>query len=354
MDLAKKVELGIKLIQSASKIAADNGTPALEVAYSGGKDSDCLLRLTQMAGAPYRAIYKNTTIDPPGTIQHALQNGCEIRRPEWTFAHLMQLKGMPSRLARYCCRYLKEYKILDYVLIGIRRSESAKRAKMYQEPERCRVYSSKEKARIYFPLLEWTNEDVEEFIQAENIQCHSLYYDDKGIFHVERRLGCMCCPLASQKKRLEQFQQYPGMAAFWLRNIQIHKDLRPSDKQVDDVYVNLARNILFNTAAEFQAACTGSNAITDWKAELERRLGFELPLIEPNTLKPAQQVIDYMESVKKRKEERRIRREEKELLKAQRKAEREAKHAAKEQMEAQKKAERERKRQEKLNKQQKV
>ena len=158
----------------------------------------------------------------------------------------------------------------------------------------------------------------------------------------------------AKKKRFESFQQNPGMVAFWLRNAQIWKDLHPSDRQTGDVYVDFARNILFNTTAEFMAACTGPNAITDWKAELERRLGFELPLIEPNTLKPTQQVIDHIEGVKRRKEERRIKREAKELLKAQRKAEREAKRAAKEQMEAQKKTERERKKQEKLNKQQKV
>jgi phosphoadenosine phosphosulfate reductase len=293
-SLAKKVDFGIRLIQSASKIAADNGTPALEVAYSGGKDSDCLLRLTQMAGVPYRAIYKNTTIDPPGTIQHAIQNGCEIMRPEWTFAHLMQLHGIPSRFVRFCCKKLKEYKILDYALIGVRRSESTRRAKMYKEPEQCRVYSAKEKVRAYYPLLEWTSDDVAEFVKADNIQCHSLYYDDDGSFHVERRLGCLCCPLANRKKRIEQFCQHPRMVAFWLRNIQIWKDLHPSDKQVGDVYENFARNLFFISTAEYRAAATGWFAITDWKQETERRLDFELPLIEPNTLKPAKQVTDYI------------------------------------------------------------
>lgn len=204
-SLAKKVDFGIRLIQNASKIAADNGTHALEVAYSGGKDSDCLLRLTQMAGVPYRAIYKNTTIDPPGTIQHALQNGCEIIRPEWTFAHLMQLHGMPSRFVRFCCKKLKEYKVLDYALMGIRRNESAKRAMIYQEPEQCRVYSAKEKVRAYYPLLDWTSDDVAEFAKAENIQCHQLYYDDDGSFHVERRLGACAAHWQVKKNALNSF-----------------------------------------------------------------------------------------------------------------------------------------------------
>ena len=63
--LKKKVDFAIKLLQS---IPQDGD---IEVSYSGGKDSDVILELAKMAGIPYRAIYKNTTIDPPGTIAHA-------------------------------------------------------------------------------------------------------------------------------------------------------------------------------------------------------------------------------------------------------------------------------------------
>lgn len=59
--LQKKVERAIRLLQSVSK---DN-TRLLEISYSGGKDSDVILELAKMAGVKYRAIYKNTTIDPP-------------------------------------------------------------------------------------------------------------------------------------------------------------------------------------------------------------------------------------------------------------------------------------------------
>ena len=57
--LKKKVKQAINLLQS---IKTDE---PIEVAYSGGKDSDVILELAKMAGIKYRAIYKNTTIDPP-------------------------------------------------------------------------------------------------------------------------------------------------------------------------------------------------------------------------------------------------------------------------------------------------
>ncbi len=216
-QLQKKIDFAIKLIHSASKIAKENGCPEIEVCYSGGKDSDVILELTKMAGVPYRAIYKNTGIDPNGTIRHAKDNNVEIMPPKKKFIDLLAYHGMPSRRNRYCCQHLKEYKILDYAILGIRRDESTKRAKRYKEPEQCREYSKKEKCRQYFPILDWTKEDVLDFIKERGIKLHPLYYKDNGDIDVERRCGCMGCPMASYKKRLEEFKKYPNMVKLYVR-----------------------------------------------------------------------------------------------------------------------------------------
>lgn len=57
-DLTKKIDRAIRLLR---QIPRDKGP--IELAYSGGKDSDCILRLAQMAGIPFDAIYKNTPND---------------------------------------------------------------------------------------------------------------------------------------------------------------------------------------------------------------------------------------------------------------------------------------------------
>lgn len=223
-DLQKKVDRAIKLIQSASKVAKEHGQP-LEVCYSGGKDSDVILELTKIANVPYRAIYKCTTIDPPGTIKHAKDMGCEVIRPKKTFFQLMRKHGWPSRRVRWCCAELKEYKILDYAILGIRADESAKRKKRYKEPEICRVYRKDEKVRQYFPILSWTKEDVAEFIADRTIKCHPLYYDADGSFHAERRLGCLCCPMQSKKQRIEDFKKYPRFVYIYIYNGLIYRGL---------------------------------------------------------------------------------------------------------------------------------
>lgn len=188
-ELQKKIDQAIRLLK-----AYDNVDNPVEIAYSGGKDSDVILQLTKEAGIHYRAIYKNTTIDPPGTIKHAKEMGSEIFKPRdgKSFLKLIEESGIPSGKMRICCNFLKEYKVLDKSVQGIRRVESRKRYEKYKEPTTCRLYGSKDNnVEVILPILEWTDEDVAEFIADRGIKCAPVYYDENGYFHVERRLGCI-------------------------------------------------------------------------------------------------------------------------------------------------------------------
>ena len=245
--LKKKVEQAIKLLQS---IKTDE---PIEVAYSGGKDSDVILELAKMAGIKYRAIYKNTTIDPPGTIKHCKEKGVEVLQPKMKFFDIVRKNGFPTMRARFCCKYLKEYKILDYVIIGVRKSESHKRAKLYQEPIMCYRYSSKDKVQRIMPILTWTNDDVEEFIMKRHIKCAPIYYDKKGNFDVTKRLGCMACPLKS--KRLEDFEKYPNLVKAWVNAGMVWWNTHPnanSHKKFESIYDLFVRDVFFDSYAKFR------------------------------------------------------------------------------------------------------
>lgn len=240
-DYGKKVARSIRLLQS---IPTDEGP--VEVSYSGGKDSDVILELARMAGIPYRAIYKNTTIDPPGTIKHCKEKGVEVIHPKISFMGLVSKKGIPTRRARFCCSELKEYKVLDRSIQGIRRSESNARKERYKEPEICRVYGKDKKVKVYLPLLDWTDEDVARFVAERNIKCHPLYYDEQGIFHVERRLGCIGCPMKSDNGKGD-FKRYPKMLRALIKSAQKFLDTHPncsSLRKFGNAY-NLVFNNLF-------------------------------------------------------------------------------------------------------------
>lgn len=252
-DLQQKVTRALRLIEAAGRDGHE-----VEVAYSGGKDSDIVLRLTQMAGVKYRAIYHSSTIDPPGTIAYAQSRGAEIVRPEKSFRRLVEENGMPNRFQRHCCRLLKESPTLDRILTGVRRDESTVRAARYQEPTECRVYGKGQARRtveMFYPILDWTIEDEFAFVLATGMQLHPFYYDNEGILYPERRLGCMCCPLQSYEKRIESFRQYPGMVRFYVTSAAAYLNSHPDTvtaRRYADAYEWFVREVFFERDKHFR------------------------------------------------------------------------------------------------------
>lgn len=175
-NLQRKIDRAIRLLQSVQK----RYDGEIEIAYSGGKDSDVILQLAKEAGIRYRTIYRNTTIDPPGTWGHVREMGVEILRAKASFFHLVAQKGFPSRFSRFCCEKLKEYKVLDKSVIGVRKAESRKRNERYNEPTQCRYYGAKTEknhVELIYPILEWTDEDVRDFIIDRKLKLAPIYYN---------------------------------------------------------------------------------------------------------------------------------------------------------------------------------
>lgn len=273
--LDKKVKAAISLLQSACN------NQQVELSYSGGKDSDVILELAKMAGINYRAIYKCTTIDPPGTIKHCLDNGVEIIRPKISFLQILENKGFPTRRARFCCEYLKEYKIMDIAIQGIRRSESTKRAKLYTDPTMCRIYGSKKNhADVILPILYFTDEDIETFIKERGIKLHPLYYNKDGSLNVKRRLGCLGCPL-KHDKGLSDFRAHPKLVRAWLRAGQkwwiSHPNVK-SHKNFSDIYELFVSNIFFSSYESSMLSIKGGlfNDPIDCKKWLEKYFNIQL------------------------------------------------------------------------------
>lgn len=190
-ELQKKIDCAIRLLQGIQ-----NGYDGeIEVAYSGGKDSDVILQLAKEAGIRFRAIYRNTTIDPPGTIVHVERMGAEILRPKETYFQLVAKKGFPNRFSRFCCEKLKEYKVMDKCIMGVRKSESSKRNERYNEPTECRWYGRKTEANhveAIYPILDWTDDDVLAFVEDRHLTLAPVYYTNRGGKSTYRNVLAAC------------------------------------------------------------------------------------------------------------------------------------------------------------------
>lgn len=275
-QLQKKIDNSIRLLQSVAK----GYDGEIEVAYSGGKDSDVILQLAKESGIRFRAIYKNTTIDPPGTISHVKEMGVEILRPKKSFFKLIQENGYPNMFMRFCCRILKEYKVLDKAIIGVRKSESVKRKNRYTEPTECKFYGSKkEHVEAIYPILDWTDDDVKEFILDRGIKLAPIYYDRGGQFVVTQRLGCMCCPLKSTKKRIASFKEHPKMVRAYIRNNRIFRKNHPNVKSVQ-MYASseeqFVRDVFYDSQKAFLDDKNGVFGPPDYRKFLEEQFGIDL------------------------------------------------------------------------------
>lgn len=274
-DLNKKIDKALLLLSSVCD------SHLVEVCYSGGKDSEVILELAKMAGIKFRAYYKNTTIDPPKTISHAMSKGVTVLQPKKTFFELVKEHGLPTRRARFCCAYLKEYKVLDVAIQGIRRCESKKRERLYSsaDPVICRFYGSKKNhVNVVLPILDWSDVDVSAFIKDRNILCHPLYYNDRGEFCVNRRLGCMGCPLKSDVGKAD-YLMYPKLFKRLVDCVCIWWDTHPTIKSRNKFrspYGLIANSLFYRNYYDWLSDDYTLFGSQDWKVFLESYFSVKL------------------------------------------------------------------------------
>lgn len=231
--------------------------------FSGGKDSVVTKRLLDMAGVKYDATYRVTSVDPPELVTFIKEHYpevtfeipreqewddtkmryCETGRPITMWSLIPQKLIPPTRLARYCCEYLKETMGNGGMTVtGVRWDESNRRAvnqgiitltDVKDDPTN--TFSSPPNSRrgvvlmndnadtrqvldvcaiarraLVNPIIDWTHTDVWEFIRAENIPYCGLY--DEGC----TRLGCIGCPMGGSKQMIKELNRWPKYKTLYL------------------------------------------------------------------------------------------------------------------------------------------
>lgn len=172
------------------------------LAFSGGKDSITLKELSKMAQVKFDIHYNVTTIDPPELIYFIRKFHSDViwDRPKIPLLKMLVKRGFHLRTTRWCCSEFKERGGSGRrVLTGIRADESNKRSgrKMV---EQC----FKDSSKTYInPILDWTENNVWDFIKSHNLPYCSLY--DEGF----KRIGCIMCPM--NYNRIKESERWPGM-----------------------------------------------------------------------------------------------------------------------------------------------
>lgn len=241
-ELRKKMLHSVELLQKAEKIAlnydAENG---YYLAFSGGKDSQALFHMAQLAGVKFRGHMNLTSVDPPEVIRFVKKNYPEvelIKPSKSIFQIAVEKQFLPSKRVRWCCTEYKETAGAGKVtLIGIRKAESSRRAKRneveinnrkfsgnldgldeYRQEQKAKRARRKSKEQgvnitnadeeqtlgcihgkeslLISPIIYWTEKDVWEFLNNVVKVPHCSLYDEGW-----HRIGCIGCQMSSAKQK---------------------------------------------------------------------------------------------------------------------------------------------------------
>lgn len=247
-------ELEEKVKVSIERLKAFEPEEGYYLAFSGGKDSVVCKALLDMAGCKYDATYRVTSVDPPELVRFIKEKHPDVKMeiPRYkdtskpiTMWNLIPKKMMPpTRVGRYCCQYLKESGGDGRMTVtGVRWAESVNRKKNqglvtvygkhsakdfsddFQDTRRggvILVNDNEDSRRLIEqcfkrhktainPIIDWEDRDVWSFIMGNKIPYCELY--DQGY----KRLGCIGCPMASQREREREFNRWPKYKDAYLR-----------------------------------------------------------------------------------------------------------------------------------------
>lgn len=239
-DLQIKIEHSIDIIRRSERLAMvmqpDNG---FFIGFSSGKDSQVVLELCKMAGVKFRAVYSPTTNDPADNVRFIKQHYPSVifNKPKKSFLQLVKEKGLPTMKRRFCCAIFKETPgVGNVVITGVRRQESRKRSQysefksfgkesktLEEMTERnFECVNGKDKFMLH-PILDWTENDVWEFIKTHNLPINPCYSTSK-------RIGCVICPFAPKHQLIKAKESYPKLYKALLHALQDFIDKKKEER----------------------------------------------------------------------------------------------------------------------------
>ena len=111
-NLQEKIQHSVELLRKSERLAlAYDSEAGFYLAFSGGKDSQCLYHIARLAGVKFKAHMSLTSVDPPEVIRFVKKQYPDINlvKPKKSiYQAAIDNKILPTIRARWCCKEYKE------------------------------------------------------------------------------------------------------------------------------------------------------------------------------------------------------------------------------------------------------
>lgn len=281
------------------------------VSTSGGKDSACVSKLCKKLYPQIKHIMFNTGLEYQATIELASKQGAEIIPPQSSWVKFCEKEGYPvgskqvskrihdvksgaiscaitlfSRnyglpdkwlhflsdkfvdfpISHKCCDEFKKKPSHNTKLnpiIGTRIQESSMRTSAWRKSG-CNNYSLDYKRGVSRPISLWTDADVEQYVNDEQVELSEIYTQ-----YQQKRTGCVNCPYGAHcnnDNRFDLLKRIEPARYDYFMTTKLREILALSDVDIlSDLEYMLYKNQVQEDVKHWHKEAKGTDKYLAWK-----------------------------------------------------------------------------------------
>ena len=324
------------------------GLDNVYVSTSGGKDSACVSKLCKQQYPQIKHIMFNTRLEYQATINLAKKQGAKIIPSTTSWIEFCEKEGYPvgskqvskrihdvrsgaiscaitlfsknyglsdkwlhflSRefvdfpISQKCCNEFKKrpsHKTGLNPILGTRVQESSMRTSAWKKSG-CNNYSLDYKRGVSHPISLWTDTDVEQYVNDEQVELSEIYTQ-----YQQKRTGCVNCPYGAHcndDSRFDLLKRIEPARYDYFMSTKLRKILALSDVDIlSDLEYMLYKNLVQEDVKHWHKEAKGIDKYLAWKVRYALSIYTAVELldgvkhIEMYPLKyPIEKILDEIE-----------------------------------------------------------
>ena len=329
------------------------GLDNVYVSTSGGKDSACVSKLCKQQYPQIKHIMFNTRLEYQATINLAKKQGAKIIPSTTSWIEFCEKEGYPvgskqvskrihdvrsgaiscaitlfsknyglsdkwlhflSRefvdfpISQKCCNEYKKrpsHKTGLNPILGTRVQESSMRTSAWKKSG-CNNYSLDYKRGVSHPISLWTDTDVEQYVNDEQVELSEIYTQ-----YQQKRTGCVNCPYGAHcndDSRFDLLKRIEPARYDYFMSTKLRKILALSDVDIlSDLEYMLYKNLVQEDVKHWHKEAKGIDKYLAWKVRYALSIYTAVELldgvkhIEMYPLKyPIEKILDEIEKERER------------------------------------------------------